>query len=173
MFSKRGQFSELSAGMWIIQYCFFQNCVNCTMKLSTWDDQVVNNFLTNNANYQDKIEDMFINNTNSNNINQKMDGDFNFSHLGMNHVNQNLNFSSFGSFLAGKYASNRRVQFLIVWPMIIWPLVVWIVWLLNDWPLIIWLLIVGLSIVWLLIVRPWIVSVVWLLIFFTNDWKEY
>ena len=124
------------------------------MKLSTWDDQVVNNFSNINANYQDQIEDMFNNNTNSN---QKMDGDFNYSHLGMN---QNLNLSSFGSFLAGKYVSNRRVQLLIVWPMIIWPLVVWIVWLLNVWPLIIWLLIV-----WLLIIWPWIVWVVWLLIF--------
>ena len=78
------------------------------MKLSTWDDQVVNNFSNINANYQDQIEDMFNNNTNSN---QKMDGDFNYSHLGMN---QNLNLSSFGSFLAGKYVSNRRVQLLIV-----------------------------------------------------------
>ena len=125
------------------------------MKLSAWDDQVVNNFLNNNANYQDQIEDMFNNNTNSN---QKMDGDFNYSHLGMN---QNLNFSSFGSFLAGKFVSNRRVRLLIVWPMIIWPLVVWIVWLLNVWPLIIWPLIVWL----LLFIWPWIVWVVWLLIF--------
>ena len=93
--------------------CFFQTCVDCTMKLSTWDEQVVKNFNNfNNANYQHKIEDMFNNNTNSDNINQKMDGDFNFSNL--NHVNQNLNFSSFGSFLAGKYVSNRRVQLLIV-----------------------------------------------------------
>ena len=63
--------------------------VNHKMKLSTWDKQVVNNFLNNNVNninYQHENEEMFNNN----------------SHLGMINVDQNLNFSSFGSFLAGK-----------------------------------------------------------------------
>ena len=63
--------------------------VNHKMKLSTWDKQVVNNFLNNNVNninYQHENEDMFYNN----------------SHQGMINVDKNLNFSSFGSFLAGK-----------------------------------------------------------------------
>ena len=82
------------------------------MKLSTWDEQVINNNLnnnTNNINYHHKIEDMFNNNTNSY---QKMDGDFNTSHL--DHVDQSLNFSSFGSFLAGKYVRNWHVNCLNV-----------------------------------------------------------
>ena len=83
--------------------CYFQNCVNRSMKLSIWDEQVVNNYLNNNINYRDEIEEMFNNNTNNN---LKIEGDFNNSQLEMFHVDQHLNFSSFWSFLAGKYVTD-------------------------------------------------------------------
>ena len=83
--------------------CYFQNCVNRSMKLSIWHEQVVNNYLNNNINYRDEIEEMFNNNTNNN---LKIEGDFNNSQLEMFHVDQHLNFSSFWSFLAGKYVTD-------------------------------------------------------------------
>ena len=80
------------------------------MKLSTWDQQVVNNYLNNNANninYRGEIEEMFNNNTKKN-VNLNIEADFNNSQLGMVHVDQNLNFSSFGSFLAGKFVTDWK-----------------------------------------------------------------